>query len=239
MGVKTKKFGPFAWKTLHALAKRADATKSYSEFQELLCLLGMVIPCVYCRLSVRQFLATDHTLDVKRIPHTSCELFVYLLHNRVNRKLYLQERLKATTDAERLAIKQKWDRYTPSFSQARESTLDTHHQTFWIACFTFLWYILCDFPAPDAKRRTGQSQLFFYQRFFELIGIITQNKFYQEAFTSVQPLWSTTMTLGERMDVWFALQKHMCRKAKIPLFIPSIQTLSTLAKEGIVGCVPT
>lgn len=229
MGVKTKKFGPFAWKTLHALAKRADAAKSYTEFQELLCLLGMVLPCVYCRLSVRQFLATDKSLDVKRIGHTSCEMFVYLLHNRVNRKLYIQERTKATTEAERRAIKQKWDHYAIPFSKARENALDTHQPAFWTACFTFLWYVLCDFP--------GQSRLCFYQRFFELIGIITGNRDYQDAYASVQSLWSANMTLQQRMDLLFALEKHMCRKAKIPLFIESIQTLSTLAKEGIVGCV--
>ena len=70
------------------------------------------------------------------------------------------------------------------------------------------------------------------KRFFELIGLLIDHEVYQQSLQATKPLWIEGMTLQHRMDIIWALQKHM----RLDVF-KTYSALMATAKESIVGCV--
>ena len=104
MGVDTKRFGPVAWKLLQGIARHYDdymmqETDPYRKctmrelFTSFLSTVGFVLPCVYCRASYRQFTCAHEqqdgylSLPVILNDPDGGKIFVYRLHDQVNRKL--------------------------------------------------------------------------------------------------------------------------------------------------------
>jgi hypothetical protein len=78
--VDVKYWGPSGWKLLHTLSFEEG---HLSEKKKLFSVLADVLPCKYCRMSTKQF--------VKEMPVTDdTALWLYNLHNRVNKKLHDQ-----------------------------------------------------------------------------------------------------------------------------------------------------
>jgi hypothetical protein len=95
MGVRTKVFGPFAWRFLHSLARFLDAHGI--DYHPYFAPLGFVLPCVYCRSSYPAFYQAERT-------QRTATAFVYQVHNRVNAKLSAQgERVAAAPSFEEFA----------------------------------------------------------------------------------------------------------------------------------------
>lgn len=99
-GMKTLFWGPHAWNFLFASIAGAYPIKynpndkahqkRAKAFLNLLNSLKQVLPCVYCRLSYEQFMKE---LPLKDYMHsrTSMMHWLYLMHDKVNRKLIAQE----------------------------------------------------------------------------------------------------------------------------------------------------
>lgn len=92
----TKRWGPSGWKLLHLISFQYpnkpsnEQKKNIKEFYELLIYL---LPCKYCRASIKKFykeIPIDEYLDNKK----KLIEFVYLIHNKVNDKLREQKILK-------------------------------------------------------------------------------------------------------------------------------------------------
>lgn len=78
--VDVKYWGPSGWKLLHTLSFEEG---HIAEKKKLFSVLADVLPCKYCRMSTKQF--------VKEMPVTdNISLWLYNLHNRVNKKLHDQ-----------------------------------------------------------------------------------------------------------------------------------------------------
>jgi hypothetical protein len=222
MGVKTKHFGPPTWKVLHALAAHLDQHPAPPALlEEFFCHLSFVLPCVYCRLSYRQFVNQHPHLQINQAA-TNVSRFVYTLHNRVTQKLYSQE--VASAGNQRDLIKAKWDRYVPSFSEAVARALPLDDPLFKNALLLFLTYILCD----GENVKTEQAHI---RRFLELLGLLIKGPL-PSALEATAGLWQPTMNLEQRMDIIWALQKRLQWNT-----FQSFQHLMDTAKASIVGCL--
>lgn len=233
MGVRTKLFGPHTWKVLHALAELLDEGKCdcYPMIREFFCLVGFVLPCVYCRLSYRRFLSQPQlTVDQLGKGAHRTQRFVYSIHTSVNQKLYSQELAKAGKDPE--TVTAWWNQYQPSFETVRKSALKVQDPAFWHAWFHVCLYILCDYRERESVQ---------FLRFFELFGQLLDasgeplGRAWLHAMVQTAPLWKKEMTLSERLDLVWAWQKHM----PVPTTFASHEQMMILAREGIVGCVPS
>lgn len=87
--MNTKDWGPKMWYTLHTIAynypvEPTDENKTnYKNFYES---LQVMLPCKYCRESWRVFL---NELPIDRFLHSRSAMtfWIYLMHNKVNKKL--------------------------------------------------------------------------------------------------------------------------------------------------------
>ena len=91
-----KVWGPDVWKTMHIIATaypnkpRNIDKKNYKRFYMS---LGCTLPCKFCAKSYRKFmkeLDIDNFLDGKR----NLMYWVYLMHNKVNKKLKKRKKLQ-------------------------------------------------------------------------------------------------------------------------------------------------
>lgn len=97
MGIKTNIFGPYFWWFLDILAIIYDRQiNSYYlneiMIQTLYC-IGYILPCVYCRLSYREFIYNMdlyHYFNKNNKIENKAKKLIFKLHNFVNDKLYIQ-----------------------------------------------------------------------------------------------------------------------------------------------------
>lgn len=88
----TTKWGPSGWKLLHLISfqyPNKPSNQQKKNIIELFELLGDLLPCKYCRISIKKFykeIPIDEYLDNKN----KLIEFVYLIHNKVNDKLKKQ-----------------------------------------------------------------------------------------------------------------------------------------------------
>jgi hypothetical protein len=73
-----KFWGPSGWELFHVISLRND-----QEVKELFSVFQDVLPCKYCRQSTRQFVREEP-------PQGNLAVWLYNLHNKVNKKLYDQ-----------------------------------------------------------------------------------------------------------------------------------------------------
>jgi hypothetical protein len=90
MGVRTKHFGPHAWKFFNSLAAYLD--RRHIDYHPFFENVGLILPCIYCRSSYPRFYQLEKH-------HASAKRFIYAVHNRVNHKLELPPSAAPSYDA--------------------------------------------------------------------------------------------------------------------------------------------
>ncbi len=248
MGVKTAIFGRFAWLMFEGVArfydeymakerddvKRLEMMSLASEFFHL---IGFVLPCVYCRISYRDFISTD--IDINRMLglKDGSKRLVYALHSRVTKKLWDQEREQYASDPTKLAeINCKWTDYSIPYEQAlKERFPSVESLRFWNASIVFMALIQCDFRTEDACH---------IYRFFWVFGKILSRKpsplidAYVDALESTLPLWKHKDMddhLSVRLDiVWVLINRVFAVHGW--KFSHSRSSFEKKCKSSIVGC---
>ena len=94
--MQTTKWGPDAWCLFGSIVANYPCNPSESDkrlYQCFFCHLGNILPCIYCRLSYREYIEElpiqDWLSNCKKLRY-----FLYLFHNKVNGKLRSQGYLK-------------------------------------------------------------------------------------------------------------------------------------------------
>lgn len=248
MGVKTKVFGKFAWLVFEGVGRFYDEymqqqpdpylrAEMMDLLREFFFLIGFVLPCVYCRISYREFLNTDLNVHQMLALKDGGKQLVYRLHNRVSKKLWDQDREKYADDVPRLqALNQQWFRYCIPYEQAlRERFPAVTSLRFWNAAIVFLALVLCDYRAEDAC---------YIYRFFWLLGRILsrgQNPLFEayvEGLATTLPLWQCPEwghKLSLRLDVVWALKKAVFG-VKGWVFSRTRVSFEEQCRSAIVGC---
>lgn len=251
MGVKTKVFGPFGWVMLEGVARAFDRYLTQETdsdkrllikdlMREFLFLIGFVLPCVYCRVSYREFTDPAHPCnrhcDINRVigEPDGAKQFVYHLHKRVGIKLRDQEREKARHDPAALArVNEAWDRYHLSFSDALRTRFPSaNSRRFWRAAVMFMGLVCCDWRPADSC---------YVHRWFWVLGkILCQTgcrlgPAYFRAFDQGQPLWTAHMNLDTRLDLVWAIQRRVFEAGGWD-FAQTRQQFGETCRSAIVGC---
>jgi len=257
MGVKTKVFGKYAWLFLEGMARFHDeymATETDMKlrldmrdfFREFFFLVGQVLPCVYCRISYREFTSPDHPANKycnilsMLSEKDGAKKFVYHLHTRVSVKLRDQERETYADDPAKLKeINEKWFKYMISYETAIQTRFfPICSIRFWNAAIIFLALTVCDWRPDEAC---------YIHRFFWLIGkILCRSKnreekilanLYMQAFEKSQSVWKRDTDLDTRLDTVWIIKKYIF-DAKKWKFSCNRSEFIFKCKSAIVGCNP-
>ncbi len=255
MGVRTVVFGPRAWRTLEGMAAFYDEYMAMEHdldmkdmFREFFFLLGFVLPCVYCRISYRQFTdpahPTNQQCDITRMlgEKNGAKKLVYHLHQRVSTKLRDQEREVAVENPEKLeSVNRKWAQNMISWQEALKNRFKgVGTQIFWNSAIVFLALVMCDYRKEDSC---------YIHRLFWLLGKIickshrpTEQKLaqiYMTTFEKSQPLWlENNFQLEDRLDIVWSLKRALCNNKQWD-FGSTRQQFVKECKKAIVGCMDT
>lgn len=221
MGVKTKVFGRFAWLMFEGIgryydeymlhATKEDQMKMMDYMREFFALIGFVLPCVYCRISYRQFVNSDIHVPKFLMQKDGGKKLVYALHNRVTKKLWDQDREAAENDRQKLQeVNEKWRKYSISYEEAlktRFPSIQSHR--FWNATIVFLALIMCDYREEDACH---------IYRFFWVLGKMlclqstATSGAYATGLEASLPIWKAkdmSTNLSTRIDIVWILKNHV------------------------------
>lgn len=164
MGVRTKVWGPHAWRFFHGIAKSVDrslrAARSASERRSLMeaarqffAVVEHVLPCVHCRKSYGGFIL-QHPTRLKSLgfePRGTIASkypvshYVFRLHTRVNSKLHGQEVEKYGQNV----ADSLWADYEPRF----QDIVYVDDRELVDAMIEFVYYVLCDYrPEKEISR---------------------------------------------------------------------------------------
>lgn len=146
----TRFWGPYGWDFLHSIPLEyniADNRKYYEFFK----LLGDMLPCKYCRNSYKEYFKE---LDLNEYLSTKLRLskWLYLLHNKVNKKLRDQ------------GLNDKKD---PTFSEVKERVQykqEKQKVSKGVGGIEFIYVI-----AFHYKNTTISGKTLKYRRFFKLL----------------------------------------------------------------------
>jgi hypothetical protein len=229
MGVKTLSFGPFAWTVLEGIAnyydyfmkncRNSEKDKDAIQYsmRALLFSIGFIIPCVYCRISFREF--TD-----PESPHNSgCDIYkmlslkdgakrlVYNLHNAVSHKLRTQEVNKASDNVEMTLVNKKWEDKHITFDEALNFRFPKiTSKQFWNATIIFLGYIMCDIREDEwSFIETFIRNLSFMLDLSKDTETIPFAKAYRSALEKLNPMFEHRESLSERIDIVWVIKKHI------------------------------
>jgi hypothetical protein len=170
MGVSTKRFGKYGWKVLEGLARFFDdfiedyksnivlCSKMTCFFTEVISLIGFILPCVFCRVSFREFIHPDYdtcTNLVQHLKNGTAKKLIYNLHNCVNNKLEKQEIANSYDTLSRFEIQEKWRRHNIPFCEVNFITIV--ELEFWESFLIFLGYVMCDDIDPIYIKRFLES----------------------------------------------------------------------------------
>lgn len=255
MGVITRIFGRFAWLMFEGIARfydeymakeRDDAKRleMMSLASEFFHLIGFVLPCVYCRISYRDFISTDIDINGMLGLKDGGKRLVYALHSRVTKKLWDQEREQYASDPTKLAeINCKWTDYSIPYERAlKERFPSVESLRFWNAVIIFLSMTMCDYRVEDSSH---------IYRFFWVTGrILNQrrsgtrdNTFdlataYARGLEMTLPLWKDDRIdkdLSLRIDIVWVLMNHVF-SVKGWKFSRSRPSFEERCRASIVGC---
>jgi hypothetical protein len=171
MGVSTKRFGKYGWKVLEGLARFFDdfiedyksnivlCSKMTCFFTEVISLIGFILPCVFCRVSFREFIHPDYdtcTNLEENLKNGTAKKLIYNLHNCVNNKLEKQELAQCSGNSTRqFEIKEKWRSHNKPFCAVHFITIV--ELEFWESFLIFLGYVMCDDIDPIYIKRFLES----------------------------------------------------------------------------------
>jgi len=91
-GMQTNVWGPAGWVFLHCIVQNYPwnpTLKQKTQYKKFLSAIACVLPCKYCRDSFAQYVSEkDSRLDDKSLKNRkTLTLWLYKIHNKVNRKL--------------------------------------------------------------------------------------------------------------------------------------------------------
>jgi hypothetical protein len=255
MGVKTKVFGKFAWLVFEGIGRFYDEYMLKETNQQLrqdmrdfmrecFFLIGFILPCIYCRVSYREFTDPAHPANQKTDIYKMLSLkdgakqLVYHLHNRVNQKLRDQEREQYEEDREKLKeINEKWKNYAISYEDAIKTRFPAVTSLrFWNALIVFLALVLCDFRPEESC---------YIYRFFWVIGKMFSRAHepeekvlacaYVHGLEQTLPIWNRDMKLSTRLDIVWTIKKYVFAIHNWP-FDSTRASFEEKCKSAIVGC---
>ena len=184
--VDVKYWGPSGWKLLHTLSFQDNVEK------KVFSVLGDVLPCKYCRKSTKQFIRESSVTD--DIP-----VWLYNLHNNVNRKLEMQHAEDPTVPMPAPA---------PSFEEVKSKY--NHPVGPLIQYKEFLYSMAFNF---DRKKHVVSSHKIFWTALSATVPRMTNNKTY---------LSDVKKILNDPSDVYSEVLKHKsvckrktCRKSHL------------------------
>lgn len=177
MGCKTKVWGPWAWQYLHGLCKWLDThLHDHALAIRVLVALVWIMPCIYCRRSASEFIKTP-VLNPKLVGKPggspTFRSWAYNLHERVNKKLFLQ-------DVEKDADLTYWINHKTTLSHVKY--MPAPSKKWMLALLQFYSYVLCDYPAKDEVRRKSEIHHFLKNvgkllEFAPLLAAVSNTKF--------------------------------------------------------------
>lgn len=176
MGVRTLMFGPHAWRVFHGVCKYVDGLLMMDGISnddgvrlsrlmaEWLNLIGQVLPCTYCRISFKEFYGElmsgsggryesenvrKSRMLLKKGDGRRYSWRMYLLHDRVNLKLWSQLRVD---DPKRL----KW--VSPMFEDVWRDVLEIGSVDWVVHMIRWVMYMLCDVRVVDDTEYDGEDR---------------------------------------------------------------------------------
>jgi hypothetical protein len=176
-GVNTQAWGKQAWIFIHALALAVDLAlaRLHGDARRKLTLLARAtfddlkhaVPCIHCRRSYSGFLHMQGTRlslvggsgDDREYPFSH---YAYLIHERVNRKLFWQDAAKGAESAVT-----KWRAYQPEFGKEAYA-VGVETDEFRSALVNFVFYVLHDYD-PVKQRDRCQHTLRFLKNVSRLL----------------------------------------------------------------------
>ena len=151
----TRCWGPSAWIFLHSIAENVGKNNSLSRQMKdcsFFVNLEHILPCIHCRISYTQFLQIlpfNKDTDIGRN--------LYLIHNKVNRKLALQGYKVTKSSNYRNVRKQIITRTSCFDSENNQST-----------GYTFIGSVVYNFPAKEPSKILQTA----YCKFFKALPIM-------------------------------------------------------------------
>lgn len=255
MGVKTKAFGPVAWRFLESMAAELDhiynttpTTDKKKLFSidlltnDFFTLLAFVIPCVYCRISYTSFLETIDIQKRLKLQNTDkVRKIVFDIHNKVNNKLRDQELDNVKHDFDLMnTVSRKWDDFIPiDIKDLKDRFQDSNHPSFWINIIYFLSYVMCDFTCFSKTKQ-------FFLIISDILSLVSNHntlldtKRYLQGIKKTEPLWNTSgkpgniITLKERLLIVWTIQKYVFRKKKKKLMFQHAKSFMDFFEKDIV-----
>jgi hypothetical protein len=241
MGIKTKAFGPMFWVMLEGMAEffdtcmeKAQEQKVHQEklskwicwFTSLIYCVGFILPCIYCRISYRAFLNPKlggiQVDQLLKQPH-GAKYLIYLIHDKVNEKLYTQALLKVEeqyqknntqTETEQQLFKQIksqeiiqfWRQYRISFEEAQAKRFTTIMKPrFWYGYFMALCYSLSDYERTDPSecQHIWRFMILWYQLLTHMYYYYSHSikdlvQHFSSSFQSIHPLCKMMIHQNEK-----------------------------------------
>jgi len=257
MGVRTKAFGPHAWRVLEGLARERDilveklanrdAIEEYDRlFLYMVYSLSRILPCVFCRISVARFAGTQGA-DIDPVPFLKRPLgaqrFIHAMHNRVTQKLrdqavmILAEQEPPASEIDINKTAEEWNRRMLRFETALSVSFPrVHTLEWWNSFMAFGAYMLCDWDKFRAK-----SIWTTMAGIGKMLRISKNSQEVQDAGTMVEARVQdntrllASNTIAERIEAWFACMKgprHIMGFAPPPH--PTV--IYRICQSDIVGC---
>ncbi len=134
-GMKTLFWGPAAWVTLFssvagAYPVRVDSNnpehvQTVRSFKNMIRALRHTLPCFWCRQSFAKYLVEMPLDDYDKTRHSMLK-WLYIIHDKVNRKLIAQEKVRYKQESEKIKRKGLTARQTrQALLEAKEKILHT------------------------------------------------------------------------------------------------------------------
>lgn len=271
MGVKTKIFGKHAWIVLETMCliydqmmeklhQKENELKNnwkykeeiqiiYSLMSTYMRLVGKVLPCVYCRISYRDFTNSDdsqtdieHMLSLKN----GAKKLIYNIHNKVNNKLKQQE-IDEKKEPKHIIL-QRWKKKEPTFKEALQARyLSPNHYQFWYSLIIFLGLIMCDYEESSSwyiKQffEITSTLLFKYGKICNDIEVLQLSKAYWIGLESSEIYWNDKKELSnnikKRIQLVYQIQKYIFELKKNQWnFQHNLTDFEDTCMSAIVGCL--
>jgi hypothetical protein len=201
----TRYWGPSGWQLLHLITFSFDLRmkKLYSEFFSL---LEHVLPCKYCRESTSIF--------IKEIPPVinssrSIQEWLYRFHNRVNKKLRMQQESGDISDAP----------YPddPHFIEIRKHYLELlSKKPTKMPGMDFLSAVIYNYPKEKSEQTDIKRNS--YIRFFKLLGHIFPFESFREPMIEYEEKFPIENYIDSRkklIEWYYGMLKEVCEKNNI------------------------
>lgn len=206
----TRFWGPDGWQLLHSVAvtypeRPSDRTKQvYKEFFET---LRLMLPCIYCRNSFFQFV-DELPIDPYLKDRKTLNYWVYLMHNKVNDKLFNQG-LHVEYGDDFIAMHRRYLDLVQSIN--KEPCKDT------IPGWDFIYSILFNYPKKRSFSNEESDRYKAYVDFFYLLAEVMPFKTFKAALKDHLKKYPIENNLSlPQLKRWgYVLEQNYCNRVKL------------------------